>query len=153
MTFFNFKTLGHQTLTSEMAFLLYELDRDYFPTPWTFDAWKELLVSHQRFLMTLTVDSKVIGFCLFDQVAADSFAHLLKIIIHPTYRQKGCAQILLTDALSQQQGQGFSKFFLEVEESNIAAQALYTGLGFQKIHLKKDYYGNNRSAVIMTLGQ
>ncbi|MBC7539369.1 MAG: GNAT family N-acetyltransferase [Bacteriovorax sp.] len=140
---------GHQTLTSEMAFVLSELDRQYFPTPWDLESWTHLFFGHDRLLIALKVDKEVIGFCLFDKSAADSFAHLLKILINPEYRNKGLSKKLLRAALINLETAGCSQFFLEVEEDNHAAQKLYSSAGFQIIHRKKDFYGTNRSALIM----
>ena len=147
----NFITIeGHQTLTSEMAFVLSELDRQFFPTPWSYDSWEKLFLDHDRLLVLLMSAESVIGFCLFDKSVADSFAHLLKILIHPDYRNSGLAKTLLTAALLNLENVGCSQFFLEVENDNHAAQKLYSAAGFQIIHCKKNFYGANRSALIMT---
>lgn len=141
---------GHQAYTSEMAFVLYELDQAFFPTPWSKDSWEKLFNEHERLLVTLKANEITIGFCLFDLNAVDSFAHLLKIVIHPELRNKGYSKKLLNEALLNLEKKGFTQFFLEVEESNLAAQKLYKSSGFKIIHRKKDFYGENRAALIMT---
>lgn len=147
----NFITIeGHQTLTSEMAFVLSELDRQFFPTPWSKEAWENLFFDHDRLLIVLESDELVVGFCLFDKSVVDSFAHLLKILIHPQFRNRGLSKKLLKMAISNLESVSLTQFFLEVEEDNLSAQRLYTGAGFQVIHRKKDFYGENRSALIMT---
>lgn len=141
---------GQKTYTSDLAFVLFELDRLHFPTPWSLDSWNNLFLDHDRLLVLIKNEEEVIGFCLFDKVVADSFAHLLKIVIHPEFRSKGLSKELLSESLLNLQNCGCSQFFLEVEESNLAAQKLYLSLGFKMIHRKKDFYGQNRSALIMT---
>jgi ribosomal-protein-alanine N-acetyltransferase len=146
---FNFFTIeGHQALTSEMAFVLFELDRQYFPTPWDLNSWTNLFIDHERLLIVLKARKTVIGFCLFDKSVTDSFAHLLKILIHPQFRNTGLSKKLLSEALINLETAGCSQFFLEVEEDNYFAQKLYSAAGFQTIHRKKDFYGTNRSAII-----
>ena len=140
----------HQTFSSEMVYELSELDRLYFPTPWTFDSWANLFDEHERLLVILKYQNFTIGFCLFDKSVEDSFAHLLKILIDPKYRMQGYSKKILKMALNNLEVCGCSKLFLEVEEDNRAAQSLYLGLGFQIIHRKKDFYGADRSALIMT---
>ena len=141
---------GHQTLTSEMAFELFKLDREFFPTPWSLESWQKLFLEHDRLLMVLQVEGEIFGFCLFDKSSADSFAHLLKIIITPNQRGKGLSQKLLETSLLTLKKSGCSELFLEVEETNHAAINLYRRVGFQVIHSKKNFYGTNRSALIMT---
>lgn len=150
MSDINFLTIkGHQLLSSEMAFVLSELDHQFFPTPWSLQDWR-VIHEQDTLLMILRSEELVVGFCLFNRSVADSFAHLLKILIIPECRSKGLAKKLLINALGQLQNEGFTNFFLEVEEDNYAAQKLYSSLGFKSIHRKKDFYGVNRSALIMT---
>ena len=141
---------GHQAYQSEMAFLLFDLDRQFFPAPWTQVSWSNLFLDHDRLLVVVEDNKIPIGFCLFDLNLADHFAHLLKIVIEPKYRQQKLAKALLNQALLNLENNGVKNFFLEVEESNLAAQKLYLVHGFKIIHQKKDFYGTNRSALIMT---
>jgi ribosomal-protein-alanine N-acetyltransferase len=80
---------------------------------------------------------------------ADSFCHLLKIVIIPDYRKRGLGKILLENSLNQLQLIGCTQFFLEVEETNTAARDLYLSFDFKIIHRKKDFYGTGRMALIM----
>lgn len=144
------KIEGHDALNSPMAFALYELDKKFFPTPWSLEAWSQLFQVHDRSLMVALEHHELIGFSLFDLSRADSFAHLLKILVHPEYRGKGLARHLLEHDLLSLKTEGIQHFFLEVEEDNHAAQKLYQNCGFKVIHRKKDFYGYGRGALIMT---
>lgn len=143
---------GQDALSSSLALEISLLDGQFFPTPWTLSAWSGLH-EQDRLLIVLKEGEGVIGFCLFDKSTIDSFAHLLKILIIPDRRNKGLARDLLDNAINQLDRGGCTRLFLEVEEDNYAAQKLYSSLGFKKIHLKKNFYGPGRSAVIMTRGQ
>lgn len=151
MSEFNFIIIeGHQTLTSEMAFVLSDLDRQYFPTPWSLVSWQNLFFEHDRLLVVIKSDSLIIGLCLFDKSHADSFAHLLKILLDPQYRNFGLSKELLKVSMRILEKAGYTQFFLEVEENNMSAKRLYLATGFKVIHFKKDFYGANRNAYIMT---
>lgn len=131
---------------------LKNLDQIFFPTPWSNESWDKLFYSvGKRLLLLAKQDQKLLGFALFDIVDADSFAHLLKIIIVPEQRQKGLGFSLLLEAISTLKKMGIKTFFLEVEETNLAAVALYKRAGFKLIHQKKQFYSNGASALIMTL--
>ena len=141
---------GPQALTSSRALLLYQLDQSFFPTPWTEESWIRLFEDHQRFLILIKNNQKIIGFSLFDLVREDQFAHLLKIVINPEFRNQKNGLALLKYSLETLEKENFKHFFLEVEESNLSAQKIYLECGFKKIHQKKDFYGQNRNALIMT---
>ena len=142
---------GQEAFTSDLALALFELDQNYFPTPWTRDSWLDLFKEQERLLVTLKKSEGVlIGFCLFDLSHADSFAHLLKVLIIPEERTKKYSKPLLEKALEHLKAHQFSQFFLEVEADNYAAQKLYLSCGMKVIHRKKDFYGQGRDALIMT---
>jgi ribosomal-protein-alanine N-acetyltransferase len=142
---------GQTAFTSDLALALFHLDQNYFPTPWTRDSWLDLFNEHERLLVTLkNAEGQLIGFCLFDLSHADSFAHLLKILIVPEERAKKYSKPLLEKAMSALKAETFSQFFLEVEADNYAAQKLYLSCGMKVIHRKKDFYGQGRDALIMT---
>lgn len=141
---------GHDALTSAMAFALFELDKKFFPTPWTNEDWRELFHGHDRSLSVIEINHEIVGFSLFDLSRADSFAHLLKILVHPEFREQKLGMKLLAFDLTELHKRGIKHFFLEVEEDNHAAQKLYLHSGFKIIHKKKDFYGTGRAALIMT---
>lgn len=141
---------GQEAYSSELAFFLYDLDRHYFPTPWSLESWRNLFADPGALLILMSTPEEIIGHCLFDRQKTDRFAHLLKIFIHPRHRNQGLSKLLMKSALAHLEDQGFCDYFLEVEEDNIAAQKLYSNEGFRVIHRKKDFYGQGRSALIMT---
>lgn len=134
-------------LTPEALLFLKTTDQAYFPTPWDDDSWSNLfLEGADRFV--LVADK---GFALFDVSIADSFAHLLKIVLNPEVRGKGLGKELLNESLNQLKKRSIHSFFLEVEEGNLSAIKLYESVGFQVIHKKKHFYSNGATALIMTL--
>ena len=42
-----------------------------------------------------------------------------------------------------------NKFMLEVNEKNVKALKLYEKIGFERISVRKNYYGKNENAMIM----
>lgn len=131
---------------------LKKLDQDFFPQPWNNESWDHLFSGpSKRFLLIAKDDEAILGFILFDYVDADSFAHLLKILVSPNQRGQKIGKGLLDKAVGILKGRQIKSFFLEVEEKNIVAIQLYEGLGFKIIHRKKQFYSNGTDAIIMTL--
>lgn len=121
-------------------------DKDHFPTPWKSDLWLGLAQEEDYFLVRSPQ-----GFALFKFFKLEGLAHLLKIVIIPSGRQKGLGKELLKASLEQIQSYGITRFYLEVEEGNHQAQKLYTSLGFKPLNKIKNFYGNGRHAWAMGL--
>ncbi len=82
------------------------------------------------------------------RVAADE-AEILTIGVAPAARRQGLGAVLLRAALTRALAQGASTMFLEVAADNIAALALYTGLGFTAAGRRRHYYGQGRDALVL----
>ena len=79
-------------------------------------------------------------------------AEIYTICVLPEYRRLGKGGQLLDAALQHAKTLGVQKFFLEVDENNTAALALYTSRGFIKVGFRKDYYnsgGKITNAIVM----
>ena len=118
--------------------------------PWSEQQFVDSLNNHHCFV--LKQQEKAIGFCIWQRVAGE--ACLLNIAIEPDFQRRGLARQLLNHGLSYCQCNGDLQCYLEVRESNLAALALYTKLGFENAGLRKNYYPleqGREHAVIMTL--
>ena len=94
----------------------------------------------------------VIGYIVFWLVADEM--HILNLAVLPELRRKGIARELVFAALRRAFQKGAKRAFLEVRASNIAAQKLYSNLGFAGISIRRDYYDIPvEDAVIMALEQ
>ena len=83
------------------------------------------------------IDGRIAGF-LVSRAVADKEREILNIAVHPDFRRLHVATELLRAELSRHPG----VHFLEVRESNAAAQRLYEGLGFQVVGERPAYYDN-----------
>jgi [ribosomal protein S18]-alanine N-acetyltransferase len=63
---------------------------------------------------------------------------ILNIAVAPAFRRRGVARGLLSGLIRTWRG----KVFLEVRESNGAAQGLYKSLGFQQVGIRREYYAS-----------
>lgn len=81
---------------------------------------------------------KIAGFAMF-RLAGDE-AELLTITTDKKMRGKGLAKALLNAAYADLQMSPINKIFLEVEDANTPAIALYKGHGFEEVGQRKAYY-------------
>ncbi len=116
------------------------------------DGWsKEMIAStleRRDFCgVILHLDGKSVGYAL--GLSLFENAELLRIAIAPTYRKQGLGARVLDAFLALVKQKGAQEVFLEVRESNLAAQRLYLSRGFEAFHLREKYYANGESAVEM----
>ena len=95
------------------------------------------------------MEGRVIGFLVSRQVFPGDGTDLpereiLNLAVIPPFRRMGIAKTLLRHELKQN-----AAFFLEVRESNHAAQALYRSMGFTEIGHRPEYYQEPREGAIV----
>lgn len=100
-----------------------------------------------------TEAGQVAGFLVWHDVFSDAYGkrerEILNLAVDPAYRRLGIARSLLKDAL-----QTPALYFLEVRESNVAAQKLYESLGFVEAGRRPHYYRlPDETAIVMRMEQ
>lgn len=78
------------------------------------------------------------GFSLA-RLAADE-AEILTIAVSPRHRRRGLGAALLRGQMRRLADVGVARLYLEVAEDNVAALALYRGLGFREEGRRHGYY-------------
>ncbi len=117
-----------------------------FGPGWTADQIAEQLSNPDARLLVLELEGRVAGYAIGWAVASET--HVLEIAVIASLRRRGHGGRLWT-ALHEACGGGAA--FLEVRASNSAALALYERAGFQRVGLRRRYYGDGEDAVLMTL--
>ena len=114
-----------------------------FPDAWNAPAISALLVTPGTF--ACAHDD---GFVLA-RVAGDE-AEILTLAVAPPARGRGLGRALLQAVIRRAAEMGAASLFLEVGADNPAALALYAGLGFTKVGMRKAYY-NGGDALVLRL--
>jgi ribosomal-protein-alanine N-acetyltransferase len=128
-----------------------ELDKISFSLPWPERSFRfEVTDNPASRCWVAEVDGRVVGMIVawlfVDEV------HIATIATNPDFRRQGIAQELLTHTLRYTSDEGAVSSFLEVRESNIAAQEMYRKFGYESTGRRKRYYkDNNEDAILMTL--
>lgn len=108
-----------------------------FDAPWDEETLREMMASPGVFGF-VALNDDVLGMVLCRAAAGE--AEILTIAVPPWARRRGIGRALMEAAQSASFKHGADQLFLEVDVGNVAAVALYEGLGFVKAGLRKGYY-------------
>ncbi len=131
---------------------LSEIEHKAHLVPWS----KGTLLNNQgeRYLnLKLLEQGKIVGFAICNVVLDE--ATLFNIAVDPAEQGKGYGKALLQGLITELSQKDVITLWLEVRESNIKAQQLYTQLGFNEVTVRKHYYplpdGKKEHAIVMAL--
>lgn len=126
------------------------IEQSAYKFPWTVGIFRDCL--RTGYVCRVCEDeSGVVGYGIMSITAGE--CHILNICVHKESQRLGFGTRLLEhllDVACQNRGR---VAFLEVRKSNIRAYSLYTGLGFNEIGERRNYYpaarGKREHAVVL----
>jgi ribosomal-protein-alanine N-acetyltransferase len=120
-----------------------------FADPWALTGFRDM-IEHSRARVEAAIDSDgtLIGYAVAWYVADE--AEIANVAVAPAMRQRGIGSKLLDRILEAAASLGARTVFLEVRESNLAAQRLYASRAFAVAGRRKLYYRRpDEDALIM----
>jgi ribosomal-protein-alanine N-acetyltransferase len=143
-------------LRSDNAEACARLHAAIFAHPWSADEIARLIADGSSLsAAALDPTGGVLRGFVIARLAADE-AEILTVAVDTAWRGKGAGRALVSEILRQAAYAGARSMFLEVEDGNAAAVALYRRLGFMKIGERPGYYrrrdGSRALAVVMRRG-
>src|SRR5512134_1804129 len=128
-----------------------DLDQKSFSLPWPERSFRfELTDNPASRCWVAELDGNVVGMIVVWLIVEE--AHVATIATHPDYRRQGIGKRLLAHALRHLMREGARSSFLEVRESNIAAQEMYRKFGYEVTGRRRRYYrDNDEDAILMNL--
>ncbi|MCF8553954.1 MAG: ribosomal protein S18-alanine N-acetyltransferase [Candidatus Nanopelagicales bacterium] len=134
---------------SDLARVL-EIEVDLFPV----DAWSEDLflgelaeVSISRDVSVAILDSEIVGYASFRYVGKQGDVNT--VAVASNQQGKGIGTALMDWLESQAALRNVQEIFLEVRSDNEAAIKMYDARGYERIDIRRNYYGNTIDANIM----
>jgi ribosomal-protein-alanine N-acetyltransferase len=145
----SFVRITTQNLLTHLIDIL-RIEQVSFPSPWAGESFEhEVRNPLSRFWGILSDDRLMAYICFW--VAAGEI-HLMNIAVHPKMRKKGLGRLLMEKMIQSGGEEDVRKIWLEVRPSNVAARALYSGIGFVEVGRRRRYYTDTgEDAIVMTL--
>ncbi len=147
--------LGAHALTPSHAQSMADIHAQTFKPSWTDGEFADLLsrenVGGVALSEQATDGGAMLGFALV-RVTGDE-AEILSVAVRPKWQNYGLGRRLMDMVLANLHADRVSKLFLEVDEGNRAAVALYKNVGFEQVAVRKNYYsgdeGQKSHALVM----
>lgn len=126
------------------------IEVDLFPI----DAWSEELflgelaeVNNSRDVAVAIQDSKIVGYVSFRYVGKQGDVNT--VAVSKDQQGRGIGTALMDWLESQASLRNVREIFLEVRSDNEAAMKMYASRGYERIDVRRNYYGNTIDANIM----
>lgn len=136
-----------RTFTEKDIPKIAELEKLCFSDPWTEDALAAVCRYPVLYGLAAEEDGEIVGYCCTQVLFED--AELQNIAVAPKMRGRGLAKDLLAAAEENAKTLGAEKCFLEVRVGNTPAIRLYEKFGYERIGVRKGYYGEGEDAILM----
>jgi len=138
-------------MTVEDVPAVVDLDQKSFSLPWPERSFRfELTDNPASRCWVAELDGTVVGMIVVWLIVDE--AHVATLATHPDFRRQGIGRRLLAQALRHLIEEGAQSSFLEVRESNIAAQEMYHKFGYEATGRRRRYYrDNDEDAILMNL--
>ena len=118
-----------------------------FQRGWGEDEFHRFLIDRAVVAHRAVIGRTMVGFILSRMAAGE--VEILSVAIAPAWRGRGFARPLLDLHLRRLAGLGVRAVFLEVDEHNEPACRLYRNAGFSEVGVRKGYYQEGASALVL----
>ena len=122
------------------------MERKYIECPWSESVVRQTIEDDLSVLYLLCEGETIIGYGGL-QMALDT-AEVYNIAVDEPYRRRGFGARILRKLTEYAAAQGGREMFLEVNENNVAAVALYTAHGFTAVNVRKNYYKSGNALLM-----
>lgn len=116
---------------------------------WTFSIFKQEFQNENTIYIVAKQNAEIVGFagilCIIDE------ANIMNIVTKKDKRNLGIGSLLLQKLINISMEKKLKSITLEVNENNTNAIKLYNKFKFETVGIRKKYYNNTDSAILMTL--
>ena len=116
---------------------------------WTFNVLEQEFNNNNTTYIVAKENNLVVGFAGLLMIVDE--ANVMNIVTKKDKRNSGIGTLLLEKLIEIAKEKKSTSITLEVNEKNIPAINLYKKLQFKEVGVRKKYYDNTDSAILMTL--
>ena len=125
--------------------LCYELDSNTISL-WSKKQWANELKKKGIKVFGLSLSNVVIAICVFHVILDE--AQINFFVVNQKYREKGFGSYLMNYLIKQCEKLNINKLFLEVSNTNFAAEKFYSRFDFSTVAIRRKYYKDGSDALL-----
>ena len=138
-----------EKMTKEHLDSVYIIETECFSHPWLKQSLENELNNDTSLFWVATENNDVIGYIGMSVVIDEGY--IFNVAVDKAYRKKGVGTALINELVTYGKKNNLCFITLEVRESNINAQSLYSKFGFIKVGERKNYYSEPKeNAILLT---
>lgn len=127
------------------------IEKEAFSLPWNESGFLDAIKMENTICLTAECEGDIAGYCVL-YYAADE-GDISTIAVHPRFRQRGVADLLISHIKKEVEKHRIVLIFLEVRPSNIPARRLYEKHGFVSVGVRKNFYEKPKEDALTMLYQ
>ena len=116
---------------------------------WNYSILKQEFFNDNTTYIVAKQNDEIVGFAGI--LAIIDEANIMNIVTKKNKRNLGIATLLLNELINISKSKNLKSITLEVNEKNTPAIKLYEKFKFEVVGVRKKYYNNTASAILMTL--
>ncbi len=128
---------------------VYEIDQNDLKSNWSENLYRFELIDINTRAFVYEEDEKLLGFIIAKYIGDTS--DLLQIAVDKAHKQMKIGKKLLNYCIDHLKKEGVKEMILEVGAENSEAIRFYKGFKFEYVHLRRNYYGRGKDAILMKL--
>ena len=123
------------------------IDQASFTQPWQPHTFEQALNDSKYIVLVAQSNEMVCGFGVAYTVGDEG--EIATFAVDAAMRGQGVGDAIFNGLLAECTSRGAHMVFLEVRQSNLAAQRLYKRFGFEVVGQRRNYYEDGETALIM----
>lgn len=142
------KSAAEITLAAiENAHAIALIEKEFIECPWSENQIAESILSPGYTFFAALVGGELVGYIGVEWCLDEG--NICNVAVEEKARRRGIGAMLVDAVTNEAKSRGAAKLFLEVNENNAAAIALYEKQGFSVLYRRPNYYGS-AAALVMT---
>lgn len=146
------QTLSIKTMQKEDLEDIINIESKVFPDPWTYTMFADQVNLPDLYkLITIRLDDEIVGYGGLLIIRDEG--HITNLAVKLERHSQGIGKAIVYFLFNLALEAGIKAISLEVRTTNLIAQELYKKFGFKNIAIRKNYYGYEDDAFIMSIEQ
>lgn len=128
---------------------VFKIDREVLNSNWSLLLYQHELLDLNTRAYVYKIDDEVVGYVLAKYIGDTS--DLLQIAVKKSFQNKKIGYELLKFVWDYLRNEGVEEMILEVPTRKEKIIEFYESFGFERLYVRKNYYGKRRDALVMRL--